>query len=73
MVLLAAVPARVDDHLDVAQVRNGVERDMTHRLPAEHRRRAHQNHDESVIGRKLDDAIDHDRLSGLQALRKRRR
>ena len=56
----AAVPARVDDHLGVAEIRDGVERDGLHRPPARHGGRRHeQEHEEAVVRRELDDAVDH--------------
>ena len=55
-----AVPARVDDHLRVAQVGDGVQRDAVHRPPARQRGGGHeQEHQEPVLRRELDDPVDH--------------
>ena len=56
----AAVPARVDDHLRVAQIGDCVERNLLHRPPARQRQRGHEQEDqEAVVRGELDDAVDH--------------
>ena len=62
----APVPAGVDDHLRVAEVRDRVQREAVHRPPAEDGRGGRQGKDEeSVPGGEIDDAVDHGRLSPL--------
>src|SRR5262249_17735977 len=49
-----AIPPRIDDHLSVTQVRNGVERDVLHRPPAEDRRGGYRReHQESIARREI--------------------
>ena len=55
-----AVPARVDDHLRIAEVGDGVERDAVHRPPSRQRRGAHeQENQEAVAPGELDNPVDH--------------
>ncbi len=56
----AAVPARVDDHLGVGEVRQRVERDVAHR-PERDDERDHRPGDDEVpvLGGEADDPLDH--------------
>ena len=55
-----AFPRRVDDDLRVREVGDGVERDVLHGInAAEHQRRRGQQHDELVLQRKINDALEH--------------
>ena len=56
----ASVPLRIDDHLRVGGVGDGVQGDMPHRVDACGDCRSNeQENDESVVRAKIDDFVNH--------------
>ena len=65
----AAVPAGVDDHLGVAQVRDGVKGHVLHGPPAGNAGYGHQGqNDKLVVNGKIDDAVNHGLSFGMDPL-----
>ncbi len=55
-----AVPARVDDHLGVGEVGQGVQADLLQGVDGQHAERGHaQQHEHPVVRGELDDPLDH--------------
>ncbi len=68
----APVPAGENNHLGVAEVRDGIEGQVFHGPPACHAGDGHQGEDEEfVVYRKIDDAVDHIKKCSCLGTRKK--